>query len=91
MRLIIVYLLAFLAAISIGWILYLKAVPIWLNNIELLVNCIMIGGIGGIMYCLRAVYVNACVKKSWEEDSHTVVFYKTVCQFDFRWDKLFVS
>lgn len=67
MRLIIIYLLAFLASISTGWILYLKSAPMWLNNIELLLNCIMIGGIGGVLYCLRAVYINACVKKSWDE------------------------
>ena len=26
------------------------------------------GGFGGVTYCLRGVYLNACVKKTWSEE-----------------------
>jgi hypothetical protein len=28
--------------------------------------CVLIGGIGGCAYCLRAVYLNACVEQRWD-------------------------
>ncbi len=28
------------------------------------------GGLGGIVYCLRGVYLNACVKKTWDKEWH---------------------
>lgn len=72
MRLIIAYLLAFLFTILSLWILYLRGLtPTWLADINLLFHCILSGGIGGIIYCLRAVYLNACVRKNWDKDWHT--------------------
>jgi hypothetical protein len=38
------------------------------SDYNLLIECILIGGIGGILYCLRAVYLNYCVRKSWENE-----------------------
>lgn len=29
------------------------------------ITCAIVGGLGGCMYCLRAVYVNYCVKNRW--------------------------
>lgn len=70
-RLIIAYLLVFLAAIVTLWVLYLRGLtPTWVAEIGLLFHCILAGGIGGIIYCLRAVYLNACVRKSWDTDWH---------------------
>ncbi|GAG00411.1 unnamed protein product, partial [marine sediment metagenome] len=34
----------------------------------LLFLCSLTGGIGGCVYCLRAVYLNACVKKQWDDE-----------------------
>jgi len=28
-------------------------------------KCCLFGGLGGCLYCLRAVYLNACVRRSW--------------------------
>lgn len=71
MRLIITYLLALLASIITTWILHLRGLtPAWVADIGLLFHCILSGGIGGIIYCLRAVYLNACVKKKWDPDWH---------------------
>jgi hypothetical protein len=71
MRLIIIYLLAFLASIIAVWILHLRGLmPHWLEDVGPLFQCILAGGIGGAIYCLRAVYLNACVRKNWDRDWH---------------------
>lgn len=36
------------------------------QNLKVGLLCAFIGGIGGTVYCLRAVYLNACVKKCWD-------------------------
>ncbi|HMG89635.1 MAG TPA: hypothetical protein VK589_06235 [Chryseolinea sp.] len=41
-----------------------------LSNFEvfrLLLKCILIGGIGGVLYCLRGVYLNYSVKDQWSD------------------------
>lgn len=37
----------------------------WYQVLELPVQCALVGAIGGIIYCLRAVYINACVRDDW--------------------------
>ncbi|MBD9653562.1 hypothetical protein IB239_01890 [Pseudomonas sp. PDM12] len=32
------------------------------------ITCILLGGLGGCTYCLRAVYINYCVKRNWSSD-----------------------
>jgi hypothetical protein len=41
--------------------------PSWWNSLGLVVPCGLIGGVGGAVYCLRGVYLNACVKKLWDD------------------------
>lgn len=41
--------------------------PSWWNSLGLVVTCGLIGGVGGAVYCLRGVYLNACVRKSWDD------------------------
>jgi hypothetical protein len=43
---------------------------VWIEKIRLAYLCILMGGIGGCVYCLRGVYLNACVKKKWDEVWH---------------------
>jgi len=38
------------------------------DSLRLLATCATIGGLGGVTYCLRAVYLNACVHKRWGND-----------------------
>ena len=33
---------------------------------ELFRRCVLIGGIGGILYCARGIYLNYCVRQQWE-------------------------
>ena len=36
------------------------------GELRVSVLCILFGGLGGITYCLRGVYLNACVRKQWD-------------------------
>lgn len=39
----------------------------WLQNeLKIVAFCILFGGLGGVTYCLRGVYLNACVRKQWD-------------------------
>lgn len=42
--------------------------PSAFEPIKVGLTCAVIGGIGGCVYCLRAVYLNACVRKCWDDD-----------------------
>ena len=41
--------------------------PDWYLRKMLFVNCAYIGGMGGVLYCLRAIYLNKCVFQRWDE------------------------
>lgn len=60
------FLLSCLAAeVSLlGWILS-GSLPAWLVPFEVGCLCIVIGGIGGAVYCLRGLYVNTCAGDGW--------------------------
>ena len=30
--------------------------------------CALVGGLGGSIYCLRGIYLNACVRKNWDNE-----------------------
>lgn len=45
--------------------LSLSDLPIWLSKFKLLNECILFGLIGGVIYCLRGMYVNHCALKQW--------------------------
>ena len=65
---VVVYLVIWLFALS-GCLFYLKFgnCPDYFSHFETLLGCILIGGIGGNVYCLRAIYLQACVKQEWDE------------------------
>ena len=69
MKKIIAYLCSSLAfTIFMLVVHYFFAMPLfYLENI-LLVRCTLVGVMGGILYCLRAVYLNKCVRKEWDKD-----------------------
>jgi hypothetical protein len=41
----------------------LSLAPGWVTALGLVFQCSVLGGIGGVVYCLRGVYISACVKK----------------------------
>ncbi|MBI5867237.1 MAG: hypothetical protein HZB43_02935 [candidate division Zixibacteria bacterium] len=69
MKKIVVYLaliavadIALLGAGKIGFL------PQWWNDLGLMLPCALVGGVGGVVYCLRGVYLNASVRKAWDDE-----------------------
>ena len=48
----------------------LCTMPQWYQSNLLLIKCSLIGCIGGILYCIRGIYLNKCVRKQWDIDWH---------------------
>ena len=40
--------------------------PNWCVRYQTSIICALVGGIGGTVYCLRGVYLNACVRNTWD-------------------------
>jgi len=49
--------------------------------IRLSIYCGISGGVGGITYCLRAIYLNACVFKRWDETWLPWYFIRPIVSF----------
>ena len=68
------YLVAFTAVLGSLWILQLRELlPPWILPYLLVYNCVLMGGLGGVVYCLRAVYLNRSVRNAW--DTSWTVWY----------------
>jgi hypothetical protein len=66
---VIFYLVLLIAVILFLWLEILTSgLPKVLLGHELAIQCVMLGSLGGILYCLRAVYLNKCVKNKWDEN-----------------------
>lgn len=69
MKIVSAYLIILLLAILVLFVAFLQnMLPPWVYKIELLFQCILVGGVGGVFYCLRGIYLNACVRKNWDTD-----------------------
>ncbi|MEQ0775946.1 hypothetical protein ABLT15_26935 [Paraburkholderia tropica] len=67
--LICAYLIFVLALNSAGVLaMSLGLLPPLFAGVRVGLMCAAIGGIGGCLYCLRAVYLNRCVHKSWGDE-----------------------
>jgi uncharacterized membrane protein YczE len=68
MKKIIIYLLLWLiAAVFLMVWQYFVELPTWYLEKLLLEQCTFIGIIGGVMYCLRAVYLHRAALKDWNK------------------------
>jgi len=66
---VIIYLLLVLCAVfSMFVVEHLGNMPSWYLQSVLFIRCIFVGVVGGVLYCLRAVYINKCVRKTWDKD-----------------------
>lgn len=74
----LVVLLAVYASIGIQMLLGNIVGP---EGIQLAVYCGICGGIGGITYCLRGVYLNACVFDRWSEKWLPWYFIRPIVSF----------
>jgi hypothetical protein len=67
MKSIIAYLCALLVGLGYLLSLYLRGeLSPWLMPHAVPFVCAIIGGVGGLVYCLRGVYLNACVRNQWD-------------------------
>lgn len=64
---VVLLLLAYLAGLIGATVAVLKSgLPTWLASFDVLLLCALAGGFGGLTYCLRGVYLSACVRKQWD-------------------------
>lgn len=52
-----------------------------LEPIRIGLACCCTAGIGGVLYCLRAVYVNRCVRNHWNAQWHWWYFLRPMTSF----------
>jgi hypothetical protein len=50
------------------WQRSIGSLPDWFADYEISVDCTLIALLGGVLYCLRAVYLNRCVQNRWSPD-----------------------
>jgi len=68
MKRVFVYLISLLFLYtSVGLLLTTKKISLGHDALTLAAYCGLWGGIGGITYCLRGIYLNACVHNRWSE------------------------
>jgi len=64
-----IYLLLFLAGLFSLLICLLSGqLPAWTAAFQLPIICALAGGFGGVLYCLRGLYLNYSVKKQWSSE-----------------------
>jgi len=69
LKIIIIYLCAWLSMLAVLWSFDLRGLlPSWFVQYRLAYLCFIIGSLGGTVYCLRAVYLNRCVKEDWNNN-----------------------
>ena len=62
----ILYLAVLLGALVYLVVLDLRGLlPAWLLSHRLVFRCVVAGGLGGILYCGRGVYLHTCVQADW--------------------------
>ena len=56
-------------AISIALLInFIFKMPSWYTHNIIFFQCAYFGGLGGVLYCLRGVYINRCVLKRWDDN-----------------------
>jgi hypothetical protein len=45
--------------------LHAGSLPPWVSTVEVACLCGLTGGIGGVVYCLRGLYLNVCAGDGW--------------------------
>ena len=79
MKKIITYLLVWLVATIAALVVHhVWEMPAYYLDNVLFVQCSLVGVIGGVFYCLRAVYVNKCVRKQWDKDWETWYYLRHI-------------
>ena len=82
MKIIIGYLLLCLVGVFWIWSIDIRGLlPYWLATYSLGLRCALIGAIGGIVYCLRAIYLNRSVKGQWDVQWNVWYYLRPIISF----------
>lgn len=74
-----IYLLVFLGGLVSLLICLLSGnLPSWTMDFHIPIICGLAGGFGGILYCLRGLYLNYSVKKQWSKDWYPWYFIRPI-------------
>lgn len=69
LTIVILYQLSFLGGLIYAGILLLSGtLPNWAEPLRIVISTMIVGGFGGCVYCLRAVYINKCVFDRWNNN-----------------------
>lgn len=82
MKLVITYLMVLLVLIAMS-ILGLEqfGLPDSLESSQLALRCALIAALGGILYCLRSVYLNRCVHDRWTKSWEIWYYLRPITSF----------
>lgn len=68
MKGLLVYLIGFLALILTLLISFSSSLlPLESSSFRLTLMCSLIGGCGGLVYCLRGLYIHVCAERNWDD------------------------
>jgi hypothetical protein len=82
MKLAVAYLLLMLSVYSVaGLLIIFEEISIPKMFLQLAIYCGLCGGIGGVTYCLRGIYLNACVFKRWDYEWFPWYFIRPIVSF----------
>jgi H+/Cl- antiporter ClcA len=82
MKLVITYLIAMLVLIALSFLgLQHNGLPASLAASELAIQCALIAALGGILYCLRSVYLNRCVHDRWTKSWEIWYYLRPITSF----------
>lgn len=82
MKLVITYLVAMLLIIASAFLgIEQCGLPNSLTSSELALRCALISMLGGILYCLRSVYLNRCVHDRWTKSWEIWYYLRPITSF----------
>lgn len=82
MKLVITYLIVMLVIIALSFLgLEQFGLPDSLDSSELALRCALIAALGGILYCLRSVYLNRCVHDRWTKSWEIWYYLRPITSF----------
>lgn len=79
MKKVCLYLILCLAFLAVTFVaLKICELPVWVIEISLALKCCMVAAIGGVLYCLRSVYLNRCVYDRWDKHWETWYYLRPI-------------
>lgn len=71
-------LIIILCLIGFWWNRSKGSLPNWISDHKAAIDCTLIALLGGILYCLRAIYLNRCVQNRWSVEWETWYYLRPI-------------